>query len=525
MTRAFCYLGLLTGIVGLVGCAPAKADDDAQTGGSGGQPGAGGASGGSGKAGSGGEGEGGDVSSGGGSGGEPASGGNGAAWPPQNPATYVECPTDKPQKVYGGALDAETRLTADETWTKDNVYLVFGPFYVGEDQGPVKLTIEAGTVVCFDYGPPGQDGSSVPPPGQLQISAESSLVVLGSPEEHVSFTSKNGDEQFWAGVNFRAEAANDESTLQYLDFYNGGLSAGTHVLSTYPDVTAPPLDLEHVAFYNIQRLGPENLTSGFTPESLIYVHNYHADTPEEDLFDGYPVLRMHPYGAETLTKEMFTIGDLPSSVRTVQLDHAEGALLDQSFTLHELAPTLRYRNVQNMKIDGPSGATMTLDPGVTLAVNIGLYLGDGGSGKADIVAVGTEEQPIVFTSDAYTRGEEPAPGDYAGIVLQPPNFSATTSKFEWVVFEYGGGTGKDTYYNCHDAVSNVFAPVLFSTALGEDYPGPSITHSKFLHSAGQAVRARNNDSGTLTTIYTDTEHDNTFDDIAVMPEQFPAACP
>src|SRR4051812_26241633 len=80
--------------------------------------------------------------------------------PIANGPVRAACPIDKPQKVYGFALNAKSTLDVEETWTPDNVYLVFGPFHLEK-----KLTIKAGTVVCFDYGPPGADGSAEPPPG------------------------------------------------------------------------------------------------------------------------------------------------------------------------------------------------------------------------------------------------------------------------------------------------------------------------------------------------------------------------
>src|SRR5258708_10402864 len=78
------------------------------------------------------------------------------------PANRFECPTEKPQKVYGWAMNAKAVLEKPETWTPDHVYLIFGPLSITKG-----LTIQAGTVVCFDYGPAGADGSAAPPPGNI----------------------------------------------------------------------------------------------------------------------------------------------------------------------------------------------------------------------------------------------------------------------------------------------------------------------------------------------------------------------
>ncbi len=82
-----------------------------------------------------------------------------APGPASAQANRYACPLQKPQKIYGHAINAKTVIEADEVWTPNNVYLVFGPFHV---KG--SLTIQAGTVVCFDFGPPGTEPRPWMPP-------------------------------------------------------------------------------------------------------------------------------------------------------------------------------------------------------------------------------------------------------------------------------------------------------------------------------------------------------------------------
>ena len=133
-------------------------------------------------------------------------------------AKRTTCPTDKPQKVYGYALDADAILEKDETWTKDNVYLIFGPFHTGKH----SLTIEAGTHVCFDYGPPGVEGSSEPPPGSLEVSEGGTLRITGTAQEHAVLSQKNAADQYWAGIYYAAGSKIADSTMQNVDVSSAG---------------------------------------------------------------------------------------------------------------------------------------------------------------------------------------------------------------------------------------------------------------------------------------------------------------
>src|SRR5262249_40191519 len=135
---------------------------------------------------------GGDATAGDAGAGDGSSGPGGEAGAPA--VRYTSCPLDKPQKVYGYALNAKSTLDADETWTPDNVYLVFGRLHV-----PTSLTIQAGTVVCFDYGPPGEEGMPDPIIGELMIESGGSLKAQGTAQSHVVFAQKNDVHQYWKG--------------------------------------------------------------------------------------------------------------------------------------------------------------------------------------------------------------------------------------------------------------------------------------------------------------------------------------
>lgn len=455
----------------------------------------------------------------GGNSGGPDGGTNGSA-------EHYACPTNLPQKIYGWQVNAKAVLDSDETWTPDNVYIIYGPLSV-----PTTLTIEAGTVVCFDSGPPGADENPDGPPGELRMTDGGALVARGTADKHVVFTA-NADATtglYWGGISFSPAAKTDVATMQYLDVYNAGLSAfgpGLQTFNTNVDApTQPPLDMQNVVFHSEQRVGLVNLTQGFTPASHVTVQSYAAKSLDgsegADYLLDYPILRMNPQGAKTLTADNFTMGpNIPTSVKYVQLDHAEGALLGAPIHLHKLTAGLAWRNIANMKLT----TTMTLDPGVIFQVNHdgGIEVGGHYDGVGNIVAVGTAQDPIVFTSDRPSQSLDPvAAGDWPAIVLEPGEYDAATTKFDYVTFEYGGGTGVDQAQNCSDGVNTVYAPILFTLpADGQSYAGPSITHSTFKKSAGQAIRSTCSTNYCLDTDYTAAGAGNTFTDIAVTPVEY-----
>jgi parallel beta-helix repeat protein len=132
---------------------------------------------------------------------------------------------------------------------------------------------------------------------------------------------------------------------------------------------------------------------------------------------------------------------------------------------------LPYFLVNNVTVN--SGATLTVQPGVTVKTGIGFYLDVYGT----LLAQGTAEQPIVFTSAATS----PTAGDWGGIFL---NSTSAGNSFSYVTVEYGG-------HYWWSGGANVYV----------GYGGPSdlsVDHSIFRHSSGRGVYFTSNSTGSLT---------------------------
>jgi hypothetical protein len=169
-------------------------------------------------------------------------------------------------------------------------------------------------------------------------------------------------------------------------------------------------------------------------------------------------------------------------------------------------------------------ATMVIEPGVTMAfkkggvLTIEQYQGTAPASGA-LVAVGTAQKPIVFTSVQPT----PAAGDWLGIWFgEVPDAS---SKIDFATVEYAGGTstsGSDSCgYTTGAAVNNDAATRIFGVPGG----GQFVTNTTIASSAAHGID-RGFRSDTKTPDFLGT---NTFTNIAKCKQTYPrdvsGACP
>ncbi|WP_437578965.1 hypothetical protein [Sorangium sp. So ce887] len=96
-------------------------------------------------------------------------------------------------------------------------------------------------------------------------------------------------------------------------------------------------------------------------------------------------------------------------------------------------------------------ATLTIAPGTTILVGPSGYLSLGNESGSTLVARGTEDDPIVFRSEA----DSPAPGDWQCVYL---GAGAAASELEYATFAHGGQPCAATGAN-PEAALVVMAPV------------------------------------------------------------------
>lgn len=129
-----------------------------------------------------------------------------------------------------------------------------------------------------------------------------------------------------------------------------------------------------------------------------------------------------------------------------------------------------------------NGATLTIEPGalIRFASGRGLYIGySSNSSGAVLLANGTAEKPITFTSAANTK----SPGDWAFIGFYAG--ASSTSSMQHCIVEYGGGYGQkngEIYIdgtsvsidNCHVSYSSTVGIGLSNDGWFESFTGNTL---------------------------------------------------
>jgi hypothetical protein len=161
---------------------------------------------------------------------------------------------------------------------------------------------------------------------------------------------------------------------------------------------------------------------------------------------------------------------------------------------------------------------LTIEPGVVIrmtsegVVEVQNFSGDTPA-TAALIAVGTEDEPIVFTSAA----DSPAAGDWLGIWFgMIPDAS---NKMEHVRVEYAGGLSSSGSGACNTPGTNDAAIRIFGVPAGQ-----FVKHSTIIDSAGHGI-----DRGWRDDFQPDFLPTNTFTRIAGCKQSEPGptsgACP
>ena len=152
-----------------------------------------------------------------------------------------------------------------------------------------------------------------------------------------------------------------------------------------------------------------------------------------------------------------------------------------------------YIVTSNITVQGTDGAdsitTLTIDPGVDVRFNqntkltVGASSGDPGA----LVAQGTAESPILFTSNQAT----PASGDWYGIIFQNTSDDAT-SILEYCTVDYAGYSSGALYiYSASPQILNCTVDNSKSYGIYGTNSSPQIANSTISNSYGYCIRIRN----------------------------------
>lgn len=444
----------------------------------------------------GGAGQGGSSGGGAGQGGNAGGAGQGGSGPVVTP---VLCPETNPyQPTLPNTVQiTEPTLSNDATWTADKVYVVGAVL----DPAGHKLTIEAGTTVCFYNN------------GGIEVGAidGGAIIVKGTADKHVVFTATSDDGKkpnFWPGVGINQYKA---SEIHYLDIFFAGPGGGgsSFALEVHPTASGDgPLVLDHVVVSQVQSKGiqlqgwDKGVWDGIKQSDITFDGYYpvDADTPPLGAAFSFDSAWVQNLSTSNLHINHAAI---PAESNYIDLLTTQGGAIAIDTTWHDLGVPYRT-GADGISIIGDKapGPTLTIDPGVVVQVRGDIQLGDlAAESYANLVAAGTDKAPVTFTS----AEKAPAAGDWGTIYFVSGAYDAKISKLDHVTVEYGGNTVK-TIQQCPGE-----GPVqgMVSVDGQGDYDGPAFTNSTFQHSASWGIAAQLNDGGKLKSDYGAT---NTFKD-------------
>lgn len=370
------------------------------------------------------------------------------------------------------------RISADETWkAADSPHRVG----VGVLRVMATVTIEPCAVVLLDKGAYIQiGGNSASEVGKLVAKGTSSLsggtkdvrpVVFdasdaSAPWSQISVEQKGTLELSVAAImNGGAEVSGEQGALRM-----SGAAGGTNFAPVTRNATVDRVLVEKSQTYGINLDGWGAFAEG---SQKVWIRGSgSAKYP-------YPI-RIEPGVAKTLPPGLTTSGNVKEEilVLTSKTFMVDDTYVNRGLPYHQLG--LLY--VGPGEANGT--ATLTIEPGVTVAfeerAGSGIRIGSQPTQTGSLVAVGTAEKPITFTSGKDTK----AAGDWVSLYFKSP--TASGSKISYAKVEYAGARSGSNGFGCGPGANDA---AIFIGGVGKDDAAPSIIvdHTTFDNIGGTTV--------------------------------------
>lgn len=332
------------------------------------------------------------------------------------------------QEPTGEGTAVSGTIDGDVTWTPEgSPYVVSGIAAVEGD-----LLLEACTVVLLEEDAGFEVSGSMTARGLAEEDEQGELVL--SP---VVFASAVAGEP-WGSIDVEVSGLLD---LELTTLFDGGSQEATiHAYGEdqyglpHRNVRVHTVSIASSLGYGVML----ETRAGFTEDSAELL--IEASGSEEAPFPIYVEAGAVDALPSTVTFSGNVVDEiLVAPVRQVE----EDTLRNLGYPYRIRGPLLvaRENGVTSEEI-----SSLTIEPGVTLrmedSAGSGLLVGSGEGNLGRLIAVGTEEEPIVFESAA----DEPAPADWLGLYFRAP--VATGNELEFVHVVHAGGFSGAQGYGC-----------------------------------------------------------------------------
>lgn len=324
-------------------------------------------------------------------------------------AGFTACDLLPTEEEDAGSNIIKTDITTNTTWESGKTYVISGSVNVDG----ATLTIQPGTTVKFETG------------ASLNIGyyENATLIANGTSSKPITFTStaSNPTAGAWDGISFWQYSLN--SSMQYCQVLYAGKSTEGAVNIKSCEITFSNNHINNAKFYGVML----NYEGSFTAMSGNTIENCGGHPIR--IYAGY----MHTIG----TGNTFTCpADKGINVAS---DDATGNI------------TWRKHNVPYF-VEGDvnfDNGTLTIEPGCVFKFNAGAALHIGYYNNTTLIANGTTDNKIEFTTSAAV----PSAGAWDGITFW--NYSLNSSMQNCLINYAGTSTeGAVNVKNCNITFSN-----------------------------------------------------------------------
>ncbi|WP_135547755.1 copper amine oxidase N-terminal domain-containing protein [Paenibacillus cymbidii] len=303
--------------------------------------------------------------------------------------------TDGSCNLPGGQVHSGNIKPGGETWgVCGSPHFVKEDFYVEGKDSP-NLVIDAGAVVRFE------NGAGI----LVGLNAPGGLLIEGTEKNRVVLTADTAGAQpgFWKGIHFYGQTVKGRASIDFarIEYAGGSNGAVTVMAGTSPvELTMRDTQLKHNAFAGIELTDNTRLSSQSKNLTI-------TGTKTSPDGGGAPIVTA-ALGTDKLPDGDYKGNDLDVVLIAASMS---STTINTNTTWNKLS--IPYQAKITVYIDGPSSPVLTIAPGTETIWEKLTGLAAGNYDRGGLIAKGTKDQPITFSSQLER------PGSWDGIEAGP----------------------------------------------------------------------------------------------------------